>query len=344
MRAGCAGRRGPPRSSRAAAATRAAAPRARARRSPALTVSSRWSVSARARGRVVAASISSSASATRRRSTAPPSPSAARRSRTPRATVCCAGVEPREGVLGQARDRAAHAAGVARRRRAAGAARRAAATARAARWRAAAARRARRSTSATSASVSSGSTRSPARSRRALDRAPELVAAASAPTSTWLAAEQARQRRVRGAAAVVVRAQREDDDRRRAPRAARARDERRALVLVAADGERLLELVDGEHAGGRRATSAASSRSGCSPGRMTTCPSRSLPGSTPLGQRRQQPRAHDGRLAAAGRPDDAQQRRADQPGTSSATSRSRPKKYGASATSNAASPLNGQIT
>ena len=87
--------------------------------------------------------------------------------------------------------------------------------------------------------------------------------------------------------------------------------------LVAAGGEVLLELVDREHERRPRPTPSSarsSSRSGCSPGRMTTCAQPSLPGSTPLGERGQQAGAQDRRLAAARRPDDAEQRRADEPG------------------------------
>ena len=103
-----AGPRCPPRASRAAAATRAGAPRARPRPRRRSTVSRRRSAStSTTRATSSLRSASSSASGTRRRTTAPPSPSPASRSRTRRAAACCVGSERAEGVLGQPRHGAA---------------------------------------------------------------------------------------------------------------------------------------------------------------------------------------------------------------------------------------------
>ena len=136
----------------------------------------------------------------------------------------------------------------ARRRRGAAAAVAVAARARAARSRAAAARPARARRRRRARRRARGSTRRPARSAGALDRAAQLVARIG-PTSTWLAPSSRDSSRVGGAAAVEVGPHREDDVRRRASRGSADQrvDERRALGLVAADGERLLELVDREH-------------------------------------------------------------------------------------------------
>ena len=180
---------------------------------PALTVSRRWSVNssttrATSSLRSVSSSASGDAPALDRAAGAlggEPHEDAARRS------ACCGGVEPAERVLGEPRDRAAHAAACARTPRGAGAARRAAATARAAPSTAAAARRARprrrprarrRARARPAGRRAAPGARRPGAARRA----------ASSVTSTWLAASRPRQLRVRGAALVVVGADREHDD------------------------------------------------------------------------------------------------------------------------------------
>ena len=77
-----------------------------------VTVSRRRSVSSSTtRATSSPRSVSSSASGTRRRSTAPPGPSAASRTRMLRAIGLLRRVEPAVRVLGEPRDRAAHAAG-----------------------------------------------------------------------------------------------------------------------------------------------------------------------------------------------------------------------------------------
>ena len=86
--------------------------------------------------------------------------------------------------------------------------------------------------------------------RRALDRAPQLVARHRADEHV-VGAEQARQLGVGGAAAVEVRAHGEHDDAAAVAIAGGAHergDELVALRLVLARGEQLLELVDREHA------------------------------------------------------------------------------------------------
>ena len=190
---------------------------------PALTVSRRRSVSsAITRRDVLARSVSSSASGTRRRSTAPSAPSPASRMQHAARDGLLRGVEPLERVLGEPRDRAAHAARCARRRRGAGAARRAAARARAAPSRAGAARRAR------------PRRRPPARRRARARRAGRRAApgARSArrsssrrigPDQHVVGGEQARQLRVRRAAPVVVGPDREHHDAPSVARRARIR-------------------------------------------------------------------------------------------------------------------------
>ena len=96
--------------------------------------------------------------------------------------------------------------------------------------------------------MTSGSTSSPARLRRQLDRPPQLVAP-HRPDEDVVGGEQPRQLGVGGAAPVEVGADRQEHDRAPA-RVAGGRDERVdervALLLVAARSEQLLELVDGE--------------------------------------------------------------------------------------------------
>ena len=182
------GPRRPPRASRAGAATRAAAPRARPRPSPSLTVSRRRSVSTSSdRGDVrspcavelgerdapahdrAALALAGEAQQDRARD----APAARGRARP-------------YAVLGQPRDRAAHAAACARRRRGAGGARRARCHSSSSAVESSGSAPGSSSTSASSASTSSGSTLQPGALRGQLDRAAQLVARIG-PTSTWLA-------------------------------------------------------------------------------------------------------------------------------------------------------------
>lgn len=82
-----------------------------------------------------------------------------------------------------------------------------------------------------------------------VDRPAQLVAA-QGPDEHLSSAEEARKLRVGGAAAVEVSAHGEDHE-RASPRVAdglhEGVDERFALPVVAAGGEGLLELVDGDH-------------------------------------------------------------------------------------------------
>ena len=127
--------------------------------------------------------------------------------------------------------------------------------------------------------------------------------------------EQARQLRVGAAAPVVIGADRQHHD-PTTPAGHQVGDERAALLLVAAHGERLLELVDRE----QHATVAVGLRGGVRElaQRMLA---RAHDHHVPVRaarqhaarQRRQQPGPHDRRLAAPGRPDDPEQRGADEP-------------------------------
>ena len=121
----------------------------------------------------------------------------------------------------------------------------------------------------------------------------------------------------------------------------------RALALVATGGEDLLELVDGEHeppSARLQPAAACSSRIGCSPGRIRTCRQSSLPGSTPPASAGSSPAWTTDDLPLPDGPMTPSIGAPTSRATSCATSCSRPKKYGASATSNDASPLNGHTT
>ena len=227
------------------------------------------------------------------------------------------GVEPLVGALGQPRDGAAHAAGLLVGAQA---------------QRAAVAplpeleqrRRQQRQRAGLALDVGdqridrSGSTRRPARRGGQLDRPAQLVAA-HRPDEHVVGAEQPRQLRVGGAAAVEVGAD-GDQHQRAPPRVARARDERvderRALGLVAAGGEDLLELVDREDepaARRRSAVACSSARSGCSPGRSSASAQRSLPGSTPAASAASSPARSAEDLPLPDGPTIRQQRRTGQP-------------------------------
>ena len=311
---------------------------------PSLIVSSRRSASRSSTGLGVGADelVERHAAALDRSRPRRPRPAAAARGGR---AARCGVVELAECLLGEPRDRAAHAAGVARTRRGAGAARRGAATARAAPSRAAAARparprRRRRALDELGLDAQADALRG------ALDRARELVAAASA-------------RRARGWRRAGARAPGTRRSGRRSRRGARARRRRRrlarraaamnggALVLVAAGRERLLELVDGEHEAAAAdavdrlvaAAAADARRAGC-----TRCGQRSLPGSTPLASAGSRPARTTEDLPLPDGPTTPSSGAPTSRATSSATSRSRPKKYGASAASNDARPLNGHTT
>ena len=155
-------------------------------------------------------------------------------------------------------------------------------------------------------------------------------------------AQQPGELRIGRAAAVEIGA---DSDERPARAGACAHervDEGGTLVLIAAGGEQLLELVDGHHAG--RLAGGASVE--CAQRVLAGAHERLRPalaaGQHARRQRGEQPRAQRGRLAAARRADDPQQRRPMSRATMSATSRSRPKKKSPSSTSKDASPLKGQ--
>ena len=206
----------------------------------------------------------------------------------------------------------------ARRRRGAAAARRAAARARAARWRAAAARRARPRRRPRAPSTSSGSTCRPTRSRRALDRAPQLVAPHRADEHV-VRGEQPRQLGVRRAAPVVVRADREHDDAAIVPsratrtssamNAARSASSRQAVKVSSnwstASTTRRSAVDVGDRAAAARAAGARPADEHLRPVLAA--------GQHAARQGGQQAGPDDRGLAAARRSDDAEQRRADQP-------------------------------
>ena len=160
----------------------------------------------------------------------------------------------------------------------------------------------------------------PGATRGQLDRAAQLVAA-HRPDGRLVGAEQPPQLRVGGAAAVEVRADGDEHDRPPA-RVARASDqgvhERRALALVAAGGEDLLELVDGERRAAREPAAGAASRARAADARPAAAALSAQRLAARAARRRrsagEQAGAQRRRLAAARRPDDAQQRRAGQPG------------------------------
>jgi hypothetical protein len=153
--------------------------------------------------------------------------------------------------------------------------------------------------------------------RGQLDRAAQLVAA-HRPDEHVVGAQQPRQLRVGGAAAVEVGAH-TDQHERAAARVAGAGDERvderGPLDLLAAGGERLLELVDRDDQpavrrglGHRLPERAQRVLAGAQERQRPSLAARQHAG----GQRCEQARAQRGGLAAARRPDDAQQRRAGQ--------------------------------
>ena len=161
-------------------------------------------------------------------------------------------------------------------------------------------------------------------------------------------AQQPRQLRVRGAATVEVGAH--GDDHQRTPARVSHRghervDERRALRLVAAGREHLLELVDRHDQPavvGQRRERLLERAQRMLPGTQHGERPRLAPGQHARGERSEQTGMQCRGLPAAGGPDDPQERGARHRATSSATNRSRPKKKPASPASNEASPLYGQ--
>ena len=150
------------------------------------------------------------------------------------------------------------------------------------------------------------------------DRAPQLVAA-HRPDRHVVGAEHAPQLGVARAAAVEVGAQR-DQHERAAARVAHGGDERGGergpLGLVAAGGEQLLELVDGDHepARGRRLRDRVLERGErVGAGAEERDRPAVAAGQHAVGERGQQAGLQRRRLAAAGGADDAEQRRARQP-------------------------------
>ena len=143
-------------------------------------------------------------------------------------------------------------------------------------------------------------------------------------------------------------------------------EERLALGLVATGDEDLLELIDARAPGARRARSrssasaihgAASSRpasgtararvressaSGRSPGRITARRQRSEPGTTPSASAGRRPARTAEDLPLPEGPTTASRVEPTRRATSSATRRSRPKKYSACAASKGARPRKGQ--
>ena len=257
-----------------------------------------------------------------------------------RATVAPLGVEPLVGALGQPRDRAAHAAGLlvggsARRRRPSRSLPQLEQRGRQQRQRAGLAldvgdqRVDELRLDAQAGALRAGSSIARRSSSRRIG-----------PTSTWLAPSRRAQLGVGGAAAVEVGAHR-DQDERAAARVAHRGDERvgerRALGLVAAGGEDLLELVDGDDqpalGRGLRGRLLERRAAGAPPGAGARAPSRSLPGSTPAASAAQQagrsaedlPLPDGPTMPISGAPASR--------ATISATSRSRPKKTSASSTS-----------
>ena len=173
-------------------------------------------------------------------------------------------------------------------------------------------------TSSTSASTSAGSTSRPARSAGpsiARRSSPRVIG----PSSTWFGADEIRQLDVRREAAEEVRAQRDED---RAPAARDPRPPRRARRRTLAAHprrprrEHLLELVDRDdeplarrHAA-RAPRQLAAERSCELRDRVLA---RTDDDQLPAVERRHQPGAQQRRLAAPGRADDREQRRAREP-------------------------------
>ena len=151
-------------------------------------------------------------------------------------------------------------------------------------------------------------------SGRELDCAPQLVAAHRA-DQDLVGAEQARELREAGAVAVEVGAH--GDEHERAPTGvARARhervDERRALRVVAAGGERLLELVDRDDpalARGQLGGGALERRERVRAGADQRLRPALAAGQDAVDERGQQAGAQGRGLAAGRRPDDAHQPR-----------------------------------
>ena len=177
-----------------------------------------------------------------------------------------------------------------------------------------------------------------------LDGAPQLRRL-HRPDQDVVRAEQLGEPRVRGEAPVEVGAQRDDDDGapvRIGRRAGQRVGEGGPLVVRAAGGEQLLELVDGEEEARvwraarrapRRAGSFApdtsarrSSSSGRSPGRSSRRRQPSLPGRTPPASAGSSPARRTDDLPLPDGPTMPRKPAPTSRATSSATSRSRPKK------------------
>src|SRR3954470_3196351 len=95
---------------------------------------------------------------------------------------------------------------------------------------------------------------------------------------------------------------------------------------------------------GARESALRSSASGCGPGRIATWCQRSLPGSTPAASAGSRPARRTDDLPLPDGPTIPSSGAPTSRAPSAARSRSRPKKYGASSTWKAASPLNGQTS
>ena len=183
-----------------------------------------------------------------------------------------------------------------------------------------------------------------------LDRAAQLVAA-HRPDEHVVGAEQPRQLGVAGAAAVEVGAHGDQHERAAAgSRAAASSASTNAARsrLVAAGGEELLELVDGDQPRGHRRPPRSPlerAQRMLAGAQQRHAPSARCPGSTPARQRGQQPGAQRRGLAAARRADDrpaAARPRAARP-SRRPVARGR-RRTPASSTSNDARPLNGHAT
>ena len=176
-----------------------------------------------------------------------------------------------------------------------------------------------------------------------LDDTPQLRGL-HGPDQHLVRTQQLGESRVGGEPPVEVGAQRDHHDCstvRISGRAGKGVGERGALGFGAAGGEQLLELVDGEEealVGGQRVegldegilapdTSARrSSSSGRSPGRSSTRRHRSLPGRTPSARAGRRPARRTDDLPLPDGPTMPRKRAPTRRATSSATSRSRPKK------------------
>ena len=189
-----------------------------------------------------------------------------------------------------------------------------------------------------------GVNQQPCAPSRQLD-CPAQLLTAHRPDEDVVGAEQPRQRRIARAATIEVGPDHEHDD--ALVLASRdGVDERMALVLVATGGEDLLELVDDEHRVLPRAELGlrVAQRAQRMLARANrTCGHSLLPGSTPAANEGSSPARTSDDLPLPDGPTAPTSGAPTSFATSSATRRSRPKKYPASATSNAASPLNGHI-